>query len=60
MDAAHLNGELAKLAQSGGAGKYSASLQSMTEKLRVGTRLSDRELIEIGQTAGEILKGQRL
>ena len=60
VDAAHLSGELATLAQSGGAGKYSASLQSMTEKLRGGARLSDRELIEIGQTAGEILKGQRL
>jgi hypothetical protein len=40
--------------------RRAAALQSMTEKLRGGARLSDRELIEIGQTAGEILKGQRL
>jgi hypothetical protein len=58
-DTASLSQELEALAK-GGAVKHAPALQALVEKLRGASRLNDRDLIAIGQTAGEILKGQRL
>lgn len=56
----NLSGEVESLAKSAGGKKYLAALQSMIEKLRGTSGVSDRDLLDIGRAAGEILKGQRL
>ena len=57
-DTFNLGRELEALAKNSAA-KYAPAIEAIGEKLRSASRLSDRDLIEIGQTAGEILKGHR-
>ncbi len=56
-DGANLSHELANLAKRGGA---AATLRDLFAKVQNGRRLSDREFIELGRSAGEIIKGSRL
>lgn len=58
VDSASLSRELASIAKiRGGA---AATLQELFSKVQNGQRLSDREFIALGRSAGEITKGLRL
>ncbi|MGE5220274.1 MAG: DUF4350 domain-containing protein [Chloroflexota bacterium] len=57
VDSANLSRELASLAKSRGI--VAAALQSLFGKIQNGRRLSDREFIELGRGAGEIIRGTR-
>ena len=57
VDTANLSHELANLAQSSSA--PATALQALFAKVRKGERLTDREWIEFGRTAGETIRGYR-
>ena len=57
VDSANLSHELASLAKTRGGA--AATLQEVFEKVQNGRRLSDREFIELGRGAGEIIRGSR-
>jgi hypothetical protein len=54
-----LSRELETLARGSAGSKSAPALQAMAAKLHSASRLSDQDLIEIGRSAGEILRGQR-
>lgn len=56
--AANLNRELEHLAQSRGAAAPATILQVLFARVQKGERLSDREFVELGRTAGEIIRGE--
>ncbi len=58
-DGADLRDELAKLPISGGMAQL-ATLRALLAKTQTGEHLSDRELIEFGAAAGDLVKGSRL
>jgi hypothetical protein len=58
-DASDLSRELEALANTRYVKAHAAALQAIAAKLRSAS-LTDMDLLAIGQTAGEILKGQRL
>ena len=58
IDAGDLGRQLENLAKSHGAAAPLTALRELFAKVKSGARLSDREFIELGRTAGEILKGQ--
>jgi uncharacterized protein DUF4350 len=58
VDSADLGHELGNLAQSRGAAAPVTALRALFTKVQNGARLSDREFVELGRTAGEIIKGQ--
>lgn len=57
-DSTNLSHELASLAKTRGGA--AATLRDLFAKIQNGQRLSDREFIELGRSAGEIIKGSRL
>ena len=57
VDSANLNHELASLAKRRGGA--AVRLHELFAKVQNGQRLSDREFIELGRSAGEIIKGSR-
>jgi hypothetical protein len=57
VDAANLTQELAHLAN---GEPPVAALQTLFAKTKQGHRLSDRELVELGRSAGETIRGLRL
>jgi uncharacterized protein DUF4350 len=57
VDGGNLSHELARLAKSSGGA--AANLQTLFVKVQNGRRLSDREFIELGCSAGEIIRGTR-
>lgn len=59
VDSGNLNRELATLAGIRGAAAPAAALQNLFGKLRRGERLSGREFVELGQSAGEIIANLR-
>jgi hypothetical protein len=59
IDSAVLGRELETLAKSHGAAAPLTALQALFAKVKAGARLNDREFIELGRTAGEIIKGQK-
>ena len=58
-DGADLTAELASLPTGGGTAQL-ATLRALLKKTQTGERLSDRELIEFGAAAGDLVKGSRL
>jgi len=54
-----LTAELASLPTGGGIAQL-ATLRALLKKTQTGERLSDRELIEFGAAAGDLVKGSRL
>ena len=58
VDLANLSHELSST-QARGATIETAAFRAVLAKIQNGTALNDRELIEVGRTAGEILKGPR-
>ena len=59
VDSTNLDRELQIAAQRSGAAAHARGLHDLFGKVRQGERLSDREFIELGQTAGEIIKGSK-
>ncbi|MGH7855128.1 MAG: DUF4350 domain-containing protein [Candidatus Binatia bacterium] len=59
VDAADLNRELEHLAKSRGAASPATALHALFARVQKGERLGDREFVELGRTAGEIIKGQK-
>ncbi|MGH7793808.1 MAG: DUF4350 domain-containing protein [Candidatus Binatia bacterium] len=57
VDPANLNQEFANLAKTSAA--PAAALQGLLKKVKNGERLSEREMIELGRSAGETFKGLR-
>jgi hypothetical protein len=57
VDPANLNQEMANLAKTGAA--PAAALQALFKKVKNGERLSERELVDFGRSAGETIKGLR-
>lgn len=57
-DGADLTAELASLPTGGGTAQL-ATLRALLKKTQTGERLSDRELIEFGAAAGDLVKGSR-
>jgi hypothetical protein len=60
VDAANLSGELAHLAQSRGAAAPATTLHALFARVQKGERLSDREFVELGRTAGEVIRGSKI
>jgi hypothetical protein len=60
VDAANLRGELAHLAQSRGAAAPATTLHALFARVQKGERLSDREFVELGRTAGEVIRGSKI
>ena len=58
-DAADMGRELALLAKSRGAAVPAAAFHALFARVKKGERLSDREFIELGRTAGEISRGPK-
>jgi hypothetical protein len=58
--AANLSRELEHLAKSRGAAAPATALQALFGRVQKGERLSDREFIEVGRTAGEIVRGPKI
>ena len=58
IDSADLGRELDILAKGSGAAAPVTALSALFAKIKGGARLNDREFIELGQTAGEIIRGQ--
>ena len=56
---ADLGRELESLAKGHGAAAPVTALRALFTKVKTGARLNDREFIELGRTAGEIIKGQK-
>jgi hypothetical protein len=59
VDTANLDRELQSAAQRSGAAAHARGLQELFGRVQKGERLSDREFIELGRTAGEIIKGSK-
>lgn len=59
LDSANLHQELANLARNRGTAS-SAALRALFAKVKNGERLSDKEFVELGRTAGEIIRGSKL
>ena len=57
VDPANLNQEMANLAKTGAA--PAAALQALFKKVKNGERLSEREFVDFGRSAGETIKGLR-
>jgi len=57
-DGADFTAELASLPTGGGTAQL-ATLRALLKKTQTGERLSDRELIEFGAAAGDLVKGSR-
>jgi uncharacterized protein DUF4350 len=60
VDTADLDRELEILSQNRGTKAPVTVLREIFAKIRRGKRLSDEEFVELGRTAGEIVKGQKL
>ena len=60
VDMSDLSHELENLARNRGVGAPITTLQGLLAKVQNGARLSDGEFVELGRTAGEIIKGQKL
>ena len=59
VDAVNLNLELEHLAKSRGTASPAAALHALFARVQKGERLSDREFVELGRTAGEIIRGPK-
>ena len=59
IDGADLGRELETLAKAHGSAAPFTVLRDLFAKVKSGVRLNDREFIELGRTAGEIIKGQK-
>jgi hypothetical protein len=59
MDIANLSHELDRAAKNSGTTAQTAALQALLRKIQTGAALNDRELINMGRSAGEILRGPR-
>ena len=59
-DAATLSGELEHLAKSRGAAAPATTLHALFARVQKGERLSDREFVDLGRTAGEIIRGSKI
>ncbi len=59
-DAANLSRELEHLAKSRGAAAPATALHALFARVQKGERLSDREFVELGRTAGEIIRGPKI
>ncbi len=59
-DVANLSRELEHLAKSRGAAAPSTTLHALFVRVQKGERLNDREFVELGQTAGEIIRGSKI
>jgi hypothetical protein len=59
IDSADLGRELDKLGKSHGAAAPVTALRALFSRVKSGARLSDREFIDLGRTAGEIIRGQK-
>jgi hypothetical protein len=60
VDTSDLSHELKNLSRNRGIAAPITTLRTLLAKLQNGARLSDREFVELGRTAGEIIKGHRL
>ena len=60
VDSNDLSHELKNLSRNRGVAAPVITLQTLLAKLQNGARLSDREFVDLGRTAGEIIKGHRL
>jgi uncharacterized protein DUF4350 len=59
-DMSDLSDELENLARNRGVGAPITTLRGLLAKVQNGARLSDGEFVELGRTAGQIIKGQKL
>jgi hypothetical protein len=59
-DAVNLNRELEHLAKSRGEASPATALHALFARLQRGERLNDREFVELGRTAGEIITGSKI
>jgi hypothetical protein len=59
IDIANLSHELDRTAKNNGATIQTAALQALLTKIQTGAPLNDQELINVGRSAGEILRGPR-
>jgi hypothetical protein len=59
MDIANLSHELDRAAKNSGTTIQTAALQALLTKIQTGASLNDQELINVGRSAGEILRGSR-
>jgi Domain of unknown function (DUF4350) len=59
MDIANLGHELDRAAKNSGTTNQAAALQALLTKIQTGASLNDQELINVGRSAGEILRGPR-
>lgn len=59
-DIANLSRELERLAKSRGAAAPATALHALFARVQKGERLSDREFVELGRTAGEIIRGPKI
>jgi hypothetical protein len=60
VDMSDLSHELENLATNRGVGAPITTLRGLLANVQNGARLSDGEFVELGRTAGEIIKGQKL
>ena len=59
-DAANLSGELEHLAKGRGAAVPAMALHALFARVKKGERLNNREFVELGRTAGEIIRGSKI
>jgi hypothetical protein len=57
---ANLSGELEHLPKSRGAAAPATALHALFARVKKGERLNDREFVELGRTAGEIIRGSKI
>jgi hypothetical protein len=59
VDSSNIERELQTTMERNGAVAKARGLQDLAGRVQRGERLSDREFIEFGQRAGEIIKGSK-